>query len=126
MSGTSRNVAASTVSRATSYGIWVIQTLLNPTSRAWVKSRIQVSTGDLLLRPATRLIRMACTFRRGVAQAYVIASQPEPLLLAAAPHLGDLAVDDAVHLHAGDLCLIATPGHRPAVDDGDVLAVVAC
>src|ERR1700731_4120609 len=52
------------------------------------------------------------------------ASQPEPLLIAAVPHLGDLAVDDAVHVHAADLCLIATLGHRRVVDDGDVLTVV--
>src|SRR6202045_1685763 len=124
MSGTSRNAAASTVSRSASYGIWVIQTLVNPSSRARVKSRIQVSTGDVLSRPVTRLIRMAPTFRRGVAKAYAMASQPEPLLVAPVPHLGDLAVDDAVHVHAADLCLIATLGHRRVVDDGDVLTVV--
>src|ERR1700687_763857 len=52
-------------------------------------------------------------------------SIPNPLLVAAIPDFGDLAVDDAEHLDAGDIGFGAIfRGHRRVVDDPDVLTVV--
>src|ERR1700757_1422772 len=53
-------------------------------------------------------------------------SIPNPLLVAAIPDLGDLAVDDAEHLDTRDVGLgPVLGGHRRVVDNRDVLAVVA-
>src|ERR1700739_3664286 len=57
-------------------------------------------------------------------------SIPNPLLVAAIPDLGDLAVDDTEHLDAGNLGFgvgfgLVLGRHCRVVDDRDVLTVVA-